>query len=79
MSTILYSIEVNYKSESTGKWEVSQFRLRNFTGQKVMEFRNNVFVGGVYRKITEDMGEVISPWNIMSIFIYRQEKFFEGE
>lgn len=75
---VYYSIEITYKSQSTGAWAVSLFRLTNFTGEKVMEFRNNVCAGGAYRKIDDDTGEVILPWNILSIMIFRQAHFFNA-
>jgi hypothetical protein len=74
-----YTIEISYKSQSSGKWEVSMFRLTNFTAKKLMDFRESVFIGGAYRKIDGDTGEVISPWNILSIMVYKQAHFFNAE
>ena len=71
---IFFTIEVMYLQDN----EVKMFHLRNFIPKKLMEFREKVFTTGVYRVINEEEGEIISPYNIKSILVTKQEKFFTG-
>lgn len=75
----LFTIEVTYKSQSAGRWEVCLFRMINYTMNKVMEFRSTVISHGARRVVEDGIAEIIVPWNIISIFIYRQERMFTEE
>lgn len=70
---IFYSIEVSYNSDN----EVKIFRIPNITPAKLKEFRETVFLSGVYRPIDSVTGEILSPWQIRQIMVYRQARFFK--
>jgi hypothetical protein len=48
------------------------------TAVKLREFRESVFSAGAYRRIDDDTGEVISPFRIRAIMVYRQSHFFNA-
>lgn len=74
-----YTIEITYDSLSEGKNATSLFRIPNMSPQALQQFREGVFTAGAYRRIDDDTGEVISPWNIRSIIIYKQAHFFNAQ
>lgn len=74
------SVQVIYKHGNELKSMVS----RNWSWQKVKEFRETVFVSGymvpVFDSTNIDTGAfiIISPWNIVSIDVQKQDHFFEN-
>jgi len=70
-----YTVEIIYTSDS----ETKRFTITNMSADALKQFREQVFFGGAYRRIDADTGEVISPWNIKSLIIMRQECFFNAE
>ncbi len=74
MAKIFYTVEVNYKKDAERKL----FRIVNLDSQHFQDFRNNVFIGGAYRKIDADTGEIIPPFSITHIDVYKQKHFFNA-
>lgn len=72
---IFYTLEVSYRA----KTEFKLFRITNLTADTLKQVRETMFTGGLYRKIDPDTGEIISPWNILEVMIYKQEFFFNAE
>jgi hypothetical protein len=70
-----YTVQVTYKCGA----ETKLFRITNLDSQHLKNLRENMFTGGLYRKIDPDTGEVISPWNIIETMIFRQEYFFNAD
>lgn len=70
-----YTIEVLYRCQQ----ETKRFRITNLTAEFLKQVRETMYVGGVYRKIDEDSGEIISPWNIIEAMIYKQAHYFNAE
>lgn len=67
-----YTVEVSYNSDT----ETRLFRIPNMDPAALKKFREDVFICGVYRKIDDSTGEIISPWNIRQLIVYRQQHFF---
>ncbi len=74
MATMFYTVEVFYKHDNELKREV----LRNLTGKKLKEFRETFFTVGFAVHDQSDLKHwiIISPFNIITIDVYLQEKFF---
>jgi len=70
-----YTIEITYKSGSDAK----MFRITNLDEPHLKEVRATMFISGLYRKIDETTGEIISPWLILSVMVYKQDYFFNGD
>lgn len=70
-----YCIEISYDSQS----ETKLFRIPNLSSDALDKFRNNVFIGGAYRRIDDETGEIISPWRIRNIMVYKQAHFFNAD
>lgn len=67
-----YTIEIMYKSDT----ETRLYRLINLDSGALKVLRQNMFIEGVYRKIDEDTGEILSPWQIKKVTVCRQAHFF---
>lgn len=67
-----YTIELQYRAGT----ETKIFRIINLDQRSLKKFRDDVFICGVYRKIDGDTGEIISPFRIDNITVYRQAYFF---
>jgi hypothetical protein len=74
MPNKFYCVVVSYKSDN----EYKLFRISNLTGKALKEFRENLCTAGVYRKIDADTGEIILPWTIKQIRVYKQAHFFNA-
>ncbi len=72
--TKLYTVEVTYRCGEKSKL----FRITNLDAPHLKQLRENMFVGGVYRRIDDDTGEVISPWSIIETMVYKQAHFFNA-
>lgn len=74
MAEPFYTIEVNYTHGQELKREV----LRNVTGKKLKEFRETFFTVGYAVHDPNDVKHwiIISPFNILTIDVWLQEKFF---
>lgn len=57
---------------------IGLFRIPNLDGPHLREFRENVFIGGAYRRIDDETGEVIPPFRIRHIMVYKQSHFFNA-
>jgi hypothetical protein len=76
MAAQFFSIEVYYKHGN----ELKREQYRNITGAKLKEFRETFFTAGVAVMDPADPGRhwtIISPFNIVSIDVYLQDKFFK--
>jgi hypothetical protein len=71
-----FSVEVTYYSQDN---EIKLFRLTNLDAKTLYDFRTNAFSAGIYRKYDADTGEVISPYRIHSMMVYRQSHFFNAD
>lgn len=69
-----YTIAITYKAGP----EIKMFRITNMSGNGIKQFRDNVFIGGAYRRIDADTGEIIPPWQITEIMVYKQAYFFNA-
>ncbi len=69
-----YSVAVTYRAGAETKY----FSIPNLDGISIKNLRDTMFIGGVYRRIDDDTGEVISPWCIIETMIYKQAHFFKG-
>ena len=69
-----YTVEIQY---SAGP-ETKLFHIPNLDGVALRSLREGMFSTGVYRKINEDTGEILSPWNIQKVTVYRQAHFFKS-
>jgi hypothetical protein len=75
MATQLFSIEVYYTHGNESKREV----YKNITGKKLLQFRQDFFSAGVAVPDSEDPAKhwtIISPFNITSIDVWLQDKFY---
>lgn len=76
MAAQLFSIEVYYTHGTETKREV----YRNITGAKLKQFREDFFSAGVAVPDPKDPARhwvIISPFNIVSIDVWLQDKFFK--
>ena len=76
MATQFFSIEVYYTHGNESKREV----YRNITGAKLKQFREEFFLCGVAVPDPADPAKhwiIISPFNITSIDVWLQDKFFK--
>lgn len=71
---LFYTVEINYKWGSERK----MFRITNMDSGTLRQFRDNVFIGGAYRKVDADTGEIIPPWSITHIDVLKQAHFFNA-
>lgn len=72
---VYYTVEVNYKSGPDARL----FRITNLKATELQQLREKMFVAGIYRKIDDTTGEVISPWLIIQTMIYKQDYYFNAE
>lgn len=74
MSQRLFSIEICYKQQN----ELKRETLRNITGSKLKEFRETFFTVGLAVNDPNDVKHwiIVSPFNIVSIDVWLQDKFF---
>lgn len=74
MSETFLTVEVYYKQGTETKREV----LRNITTKKLKEFRETFFTVGlaVHDKKDPKHWIIVSPFNIVSIDVWKQDKFF---
>lgn len=70
-----YIIDIVYVDRDN---EVVTFRIPNMEGSKVQTFRENIFIAGAYRRIDDATGEIIPPYRICGVDIYRQAHFFKN-
>lgn len=71
-----YSLEICYQNRE----ETRMLRLVNLKPEFVRQIRENIFITGLYRRIDDDTGEIISPHWIRGVMLFRQAYFFgEGE
>ena len=75
MSKKFYTLEITYKSGPDAKL----FRITNLDEIHLKEARLSMFTQGLYRKIDSATGEIISPWLILSVMVYKQDYFFNAE
>lgn len=68
-----YTVEIEYDGKDM---TIGLFRITNLDGPHLQRFRENVFMGGAYRRIDDATGEVIPPHRIRNIMIYKQDHFF---
>jgi len=71
---IWYTIEVLYRHDN----EVKREAIRNVSPQKLIQFREIFFSVGFAVTIDASHQIIIAPWNIRSIDVWRQDKFFKG-
>jgi hypothetical protein len=87
MSAILFTIEIYFKVGSTGYpigESVSRYVLRNMTTGKLKEFREVIISAGLMMPFDPevknpgflDQWKIVLPWNIISIDVYKQSKFY---
>lgn len=57
--------------------ETKRHHLENQTDREVFQFRQHIFTAGLMLPIDPGTWVVIPPWDIKTIFINRQSKFFE--
>lgn len=59
--------------------EYKRYYMRNFTWEKIKSFRETVFNSGFMFSDPDDPEHyfVVSPWNIKSIEVTKQKKFFQ--
>jgi hypothetical protein len=83
MAEIFYTVAVHYKCTPIDEGAVYPgnslqiYRLQNMTAAALKTFRENIFIGGLYKSLDADTGFVIPPWNITHIEVYRQSHFFK--
>jgi len=70
-----FTIEVFYKQDNELRREV----LKNITAQKLKEFRETFFTVGLAVHDPENASHwvIVSPFNIVTIDVWAQEKFFK--
>ena len=76
MAAQFFSIEVYYNHGNENKREV----YKNITGAKLKQFREDFFSAGVAVPDPADPAKhwiIISPFNITSIDVWLQDKFFK--
>jgi len=76
MASQFFSIEVYYTHGNEVKREI----YKNITGSKLKEFRETFFSAGVAVPDPADPAKhwtIISPFNITSIDVWLQDKFFK--
>lgn len=73
--SVWLTIEVCYNHDN----EVKRYLIRNCNWHTVKVFREAVFSAGLMYPHETDTGRwvVVSPWNIRSVEIWKQEKFFK--
>lgn len=69
---IYYSVTIEYNAGA----EVCFYTLKNLTPGYLKKFREDIFICGVYRVIDKDTGQIICPFQIRNIMVYRQAFFF---
>lgn len=69
-----YTVEIEYDALN----EVKLMRITNLDGHALKQLRENMFISGVYRKIDEFTGEILSPYQIRKTTVYKQKHFFSG-
>lgn len=67
-----YTVEIEYNVLA----EVKLMRIPNLDGYNLKLLRENMFISGVYRKIDECTGEILSPYQIRKTTVYLQKHFF---
>lgn len=69
-----YTVEISYRAEN----EIKLFRITNLDAIALKRFREDIFICGVYRKIDDSTGEIISPYSIRETIVYLQDHFFSA-
>lgn len=73
-SGLLWSVEILYKKGP----ETCRHVIKNQTAHDTMNIRKNMFSVGLMVTISSDTWEIISPYNIQEIIVYKQSKYFEA-
>lgn len=68
-----YSVEIEYTAMYN---ELKLFRIPNVDSQALWTLRGEVFARGARRYIDPDTFEIISPYSIRAIMVYKQAHFF---
>lgn len=69
-----YTVEILYQAGT----ETRLHRVTNLDTEALHSLRMNMYIQGVYRRIDDDTGEILSPWNIIETMVYRQAHFFNA-
>jgi hypothetical protein len=71
----LWCIEVLYDHEG----EVKRYQLPNQYSKELLKFRETIIQAGLMLPTRAEKGQyiIVLPWNIVSINVTRQDRFFE--
>lgn len=75
MAQVFLTVEIYFVHGT----ELKRYYMRNFTWDKIKLFRETVFAAGFMYMDPDNATRyfVVSPWNVKSLEIHIQEKFFK--